>query len=411
MRQRCSERWIHLEDHAWMNHVRLFESLEVKDDTHLVMHFKEAPLGLLFELTYTRPTRYLSPASVAADGSYQAPVGTGPWKQLSADNEGSSFEAFAGYWGDKPAFAKLDLKVLPDSRGRMAALRAGEIDVTGGDYLAPITATEAMTLKEAGIAVDISSGIAMLLAFNPDRNPALADKRVRKAISLGFDRTAIADVLYKGLATPAGSMFPPSVPYSGTQFPADALDPAAAKALLDEAGWTGDGVRQKDGTKLTLELVVSEEQIAASRSMAEVMQAQLADIGVELTIRSVDHASRHSDIPARKYDMALFLTFGAPYEPFGTMVGYLVSTYDNGVDGKLVVNPETLDPLMQAATTSDAAHMQEKLQAVFDWLHEETAFAPLFYTPTIWAHSNRIDGFQTPATEYDMPYEGLHLKA
>ncbi len=404
------ERWIHIEDHGWMNHVRLFDGLNIIDEHTVEMKFKEAPLSLLYELTYTRPVRYLSPKSVTADGKYQSPVGTGPWVQVAASDSGSDFERFDGYWGEKPAFKRLELKVLPDSRGRMAALRAGEIDVTGGDFFAAITAPEAETLKNAGMVVEVSSGIAMLLGFNPDRAPALADKKVRKAISIGFDRGAIAKVLYRGLAEPAGSMFPPSVPLSGRQFPVDARDVAAAKALLEEAGWKGDGIREKDGAPLSLELVVSEEQIAGSRSMAEVMQAQLLEIGVDLKIRSVDHASRHSDIPARKYDMALFLTFGAPYEPFGTMVGYLVSTYDNGVDGKLVVNPEHLDPLMRAAMSSDEAHVSEALQAVFDWLNAETAFAPVLYTPSIWAHGPRIGGFHAPVTEYDTPYEGLHVE-
>ncbi len=262
---------------------------------------------------------------------------------------------------------------------------------------------------EAGVGVEIGSGTAMLLGFNPDRSAALADKRVRKAISLGFDRAAIAQVLYQGLATPAGSMFPPSVPLAGTQFPADAYDPDAARALLEAAGWVGEGTRQKDGQPLTVEIVVSNDQIAGSRSMAEVMQAQLGEIGIALTIRSVDHASRHSDIPARKYDMALFLSFGAPYEPFGTMLGYLYSPYDNGVDGKMVMNPAQLDPLLDTAMSADQASVQPALQAVFDWLHAETALAPLLFTPSIWAYGSRVAGFTAPATEYDTPYEGLRV--
>ena len=157
--------------------------------------------------------------------------------------------------------------------------------------------------------------------------------------------------------------------------------------------------------------MVSNDQIAGSRSMAEVMQAQLAEIGVELTIRSVDHASRHSDIPARQYDMALFLTFGAPYEPFGTMMGYLYSPYDNGVDGKMVIDAANLDPLMEAATAASEATVQAQVQAVYDWIHAETALAPLLYTPSIWAHGPRVEGFTPPATEYDTPYDGLTVRA
>ncbi len=403
------DRWIYMKNHNWMNHVRLFDGLHIIDSHTVEMDFKEAPLSLMYELSYTRPVRFLSPTSVKADGSYSEPIGTGPWKQVSSNNSESVFERFDDYWGEKPTFKRLELKVLPDSRSRMAAIRAGEIDVTGGDFFAPINATEAKTLKAAGIKVEVTSGISMLMGFNPDRMPALKDANVRKAISMGFDRSAISKVLYHGFATPAGSMFPPSVPLSGTQFPVDKRNVVQAKALLEKAGWTGEGVREKNGKSLVLELVVSEEQIAGSRSVAEVMQAQLKEIGVKISIRSVDHASRHSDIPKRKFDMAFFLTFGAPYEPFGTMAGYLLSTYDNGVDGKLVVDAENLDPLLIDAMSANEDTVATKLQMVFDWLHDQTAFAPIMFTPSFWAHTDRIKGFSIPATEYDTPYDGITI--
>ena len=119
---------------------------------------------------------------------------------------------------------------------------------------------------------------------------------------------AIGQVLFQGLAEPAANLFPTSVPLSGKRFDVAKRDPEAAKALLEEAGWTGTGVREKDGKKLVVEIVVSEEQMAGSRALAEILQAQLGEVGIELTIRSVDHASRHSDIPARKFDLALFYT-------------------------------------------------------------------------------------------------------
>lgn len=405
------DRWIELDDHSWINFARLFEGLTIVDPHTVEVAFKEAPLGLLFELSYVRPVRFLSPASVAADGAYQEPIGTGPWKQVRAGNAESVFERNADYWGPKPAFKRLEMKVLPDSRNRMAALRAGEIDISGGDFLAPITATEAKTLRDAGVAVEIAPGsTTMILGFNPDRSKALADGRVRKAISLGFDREAVSQVLFAGFAEPAGSMFVGSVPLAGKRFSPDQRDIDKAKQLLDEAGWTGSPVRSKEGEDLSIELVVSEEQIIGSRSVAEVMQAQLKEIGVDLSIRSVDHASRHSDIPARKYDLAFFLTFGAPYDPYGTVISYFLSTYDNGVDGKLYVDAENLDPLLKAATGGSIEDSEQALQTVYDWLNDNAAIAPVLFLPSIWAHTDRIGSFQPPATEYDTPFEGISVK-
>lgn len=404
------DRWITLDAHSWINHARLFAGLTVIDDHTVEMRFSEPPLALMFEMTYVRPVRFLSPASVAADGSYQTPVGTGPWRQVSATDVESVFELYPAYWGEKPAFDRLEMKVLPDSRSRMTALRAGEIDVTGGDFLAPVTPNEAQALTSAGISVSIEPGSSIMMGFNPDRAPALADYNVRRAIILGFDREAISKVLYNGYATAAGGMFPPGTPLVGdANYPSEPRNVDEARALLEAAGWTGEGVRQKDGVPLSLELVVSEEQITASRSMGEVIQAQLGEIGIGITVRSVDHASRHSDIPERKFDLAFFRTFGAPYDPYGTMIGYLLSTYENGVDGKLVINTEELDPLMIEAFAASEADAQAKLTKVFEWLRDTAAFSPVMYLPSIWAHGPRVATFHPPATPYDTPYEGLTL--
>ncbi|MER9851724.1 ABC transporter substrate-binding protein [Mesorhizobium sp. M0106] len=404
------KRWIGLEANNWMNSSRLYAGTDIVDDDHVNVRFKEPVLGLLQEFAYVRPVRLLSPKSVSGDGSYKAPVGTGPWYQATAGNEGSAFERFDAYWGDKPSFKYLEVKVLPDSRGRMAALRAGDVDLIGGAFVSPLTATEAETLKGAGIDVVIDPGTTtMIMAFNTSRVEALRDPKVRKAINLGIDRAAISQVLYRGLATSTGNLFSETVPYSGKRFDVPRRDTETAKSLLEEAGWVGGPVRRKDGKDLAIELVVSEEQVPGSRSVAEVIQSELQEIGVTLTIRSVDHASRHSDIPERKFDLAFFQTFGAPYEPFGTVVGLFLSTYDNGVDGKLFIDPEHLDPLVLAAMSAPEGEMEAALQKVYDWLHDNDAIAPLLFVPGIWAHAARVKGFQSPATEYDMPYENITL--
>ncbi|WP_376743269.1 ABC transporter substrate-binding protein [Ensifer canadensis] len=406
------DRWIGKESTGWMNASRLFASHKVIDDYTVEITFKEPVLGLLNEFSYVRPSRFLSPKSVDAAGNYQKPIGTGAWMEKQATNEGSVFERFDDYWGEKPGYQHLELKVLPDSRGRMAAIRAGDIDITGGEFLAPIKATEAVTLQAAGVPVVVEEGTSTIVAgLNPDRNPALKDLKVRQAINMGFDRQAISQVLYKGLAKPAGNIFPETVPLSGNRFPAPPRDADAARKLLDEAGWTGDGIREKDGQKLSIEVVVSEEQLAGSRSLAEVMQAQLGEIGIDIKIRSVDHASRHSDIPARHFDIALFTTFGAPYEPFGTIIGLLLSTYDNGVDGKLVIDPEHLDPLVHAAASASDDTVEQATQAIYDYLHKQISCMPLFYIPSIWAHTDRVTGFNVPSTEYDLPYQGVALNS
>lgn len=404
------DRWIGKEGAIWLNSSRLFENYNIIDDHTVELLFKDRVVGLLNEMSYIRPVRFLSPKAVDANGKYAKPVGTGAWVQQSADNSGSVFTRFDGYWGDKPAFERLEMKVLPESRGRAAALRAGEIDLIGGDFIAQIKAIEAETLKGAGIPVTIEEGSGTII-FGLNRHPALKERAVRQALNIGFDREAVSRIVFRGLAKPAGSLLSEKVPMSGTRFPVPKHDPEAAKKLLEEAGWVGDGIREKDGVKLELELVASEERLAGSRALGELLQGQFAEIGIGITIRSVDHAVHHSAIPKGEYDLAMFLNPGAPYEPFGALVGQMLSTYDNGVDGHIISDPENLDPLINAALAASDEELPGKLQAAFDWIHNEVACLPIIYLPVIWAHSERIQGFKVPPTEYDVPWQGLSLKA
>jgi nickel transport system substrate-binding protein len=406
------ERWMGTEQFSWMNSSRLFDSVEVVDDYHVTVRFKEPVVALLQELSYTRPSRFVSPKAVGPDGAQTAPVGTGPWRQVSADDSESVFERFDGYWGEKPSYQRLEAKVIPDSRSRVAALRSGAIDVTGGFWIAPLTAVEAKELEGAGLNVVVDPGdVTMVMGFNPDRAEALKDPKVRKALSTGIDRAGIAAALYQGYARPAGTLFSSALPLSGKQYEPVVRDAAAAAALLEEAGWTGAPIRSRDGKPLTLEMVVSADAIPGARLMAEVMQSQLKEIGVDLTIRSVDHASKHTDMLERKYDIGFFLTYGAPFEPFGTIVGLFLSTFKNDVEGKLFTDAENLDPLINAAMSASPETTEAELQKFYDWLHDNDAIAPILYVPTIWGLAERVSGFASPTTGYDMPYENIALTA
>jgi len=404
------ERWMGTEKFSWMNCSRLFDAVEIIDEHHLDINFKEPVVGLLHELSYTRPSRFVSPKAIDADGNQIEPIGTGPWRQVSADDTESVFERFDDYWGEKPAYERLEAKVIPESRSRVAALRSGDLDVIGGFWIAPLSPVEAKQLDDAGFGVSVDPGnVTLVMGFNPTRNEALKDLRVRRALSIGIDRQAIADAFYLGYARPAGSLFSDALPLSGKQFEAPKRDVAAATALLEEAGWTGEGVRQKDGAPLTVEMVVSPDAVPGLRIMSEVMQAQLKEVGFDIVIRSVDHASKHTDMLEQDYDVGFFLTYGAPFEPFGTIVGLFLSTFANDVEGKLVTDAENLDPLINAAMSATPENAEAEIQKFYDWLHDNEAIAPILFVPSIWGFAKRVSGFTNPVTEYDMPYENIQL--
>lgn len=122
------ERWMGTKKFSWMNCSRLFDSVEVVDDDHVTLHFRAPVVALLQELSDTCPSRFVSPNAVDAEGVQTAPVGTGPWCQISADETESVFERYEGYWGEKPSCARLEAKVIPESRSRRRVVLEDGVD-------------------------------------------------------------------------------------------------------------------------------------------------------------------------------------------------------------------------------------------------------------------------------------------
>jgi nickel transport system substrate-binding protein len=403
------KRWMGVEDFSWIGIADAYESITIDGPNEITINLKRpVPAGLL-ELTIVRPVRFLSPKAVNAEGAQTAPVGTGPWIVESYDSARTVLVRNESYWGEKPFFAKIDLIVVPDELARANGLRSGELDVIGGDWVATLSPRRARALESEGMSVVAEPGTAaMHLGFSPE-SPLVQDIGVRKAVFNGIDRAAIATVLFEGFADPVADVFPAIIPLSGKRHEVPTRDVAAAKAALVESGWTeAGGGWTKDGTTLTLDLLVSEESLPGSRRIAEIVQGMLSEVGVGIKVSSVDNATMHERRPAFDYDMAFFTTYGAPYDPHGSLGASFLTATDTGPDGKIYISDE-LDPIVATALEASGPEGEAKTQAIYDWLWDNVAICPLVVQQRIWAHGPRLNGFSLPATDYDLPFKGISV--
>lgn len=143
------------------------------------------------------------------------------------------------------------------------------------------------------------------MAFNLGL-PQFADVRVRRAVSLGIDRAGIAAGILRHPASAATQLLPPVL--AGWHNPALSplrTDPAAARSLLDEAGWVpgSDGTRVKNGVRLAARMLVPANRPELP-VMATAIQAQLRTIGMDVTIE----ATQPSAIPDRVRDGTMQMT-------------------------------------------------------------------------------------------------------
>ncbi len=402
------KRWMGQPDFSWIGISDAMKDITIDGSHAITIHLKQpVPAGLL-ELTIVRPVRFLSPKAVDGSGKQTAPVGTGPWIVKSYDNSKTMLVRNDNYWGEKPAFEELELKVVPDELARSNGLRSGDLDIVGGEWVAPLSPRRAKVMKkDGGVTVLSAPGTAsILLAFSP-KSKAVSEQAVREAICLGIERNAIVKILFEGFADATANVFPGNIPAGGAQRAVTPRNVDAAKAKLSGAGWgeSGDGW-SKGGTALEIELLVSEESLPGSRRLAEMIQGQLSEVGIKVSVSSVDNATIHDRRPTFEYDMTFMVTYGAPYDPHGTLANLFLSDVDSGPDGKIYAHTD-LDPILRKALGAGGGEQVAEMQKIYDWLDANAAVCPLVAPQRLWAYNNRISTFTLSATDYDMPTQGV----
>ena len=269
-------------------------SVDTPDPLTAVLHYKEiyAPYQLQF-VRGTLPKHVLAGRDIDTANDYnRAPLGTGPYKVAEwKSGEYIRLEAVPDYWRGTPAtISTLLFKFVANTTTRINQLKSGEVDMVvmfPWDKHREVAAIPGVTVHR------IDGNGYEHVTLNQRAFPAFADLRVRQALNHAVDRDLIAKAILEGLAPVTAG---PVQPVSWAHNPGIrryAFDPARAKALLDEAGWkdsNGDGVRDKDGQKFSFTLI-TQAGFAVRENVAQVLQRQFKDVGVEAAVQLHDGTS------------------------------------------------------------------------------------------------------------------------
>lgn len=236
-----------------------------------------------------------------------SPIGTGPFVVTDfRPNDVITMAANPNYRDpSKPAFATLTFKGGGDAAGAgRAVMETGEFDYAWNLQLAPDVLAK---MAEGGKGVPIAAfgtlveRIEMNLTNpSPDLpegerstvahpHPILSDFKVRKALSMAIDRELLVEVGYGQAGRPTCNVVPAPALYASDNTECLTQDLEGAKALLEEAGWTdsdGDGVRDKDGMKLSLLYQTSTN--AVRQDFQALIKDWWSQIGVETELRNID---------------------------------------------------------------------------------------------------------------------------
>lgn len=211
------------------------------------------------------------------------PIGIGPFKYLRWDRaQDVILVANPLYWRGLPRLKKIIYKIIPDQDTVLSQLQAKELDLWNevpGSYLARIQALPGFSV------IRQASYTFLHLDFNTQR-PELRDRVVREALRLAIDRRALRDKLGRGVGILSEVATPPTSPYAVTSIPMVPFDIARANALLDQDGWVRgpDGIRQKNGLRLSLDVATSSGHRELDERL-ELIRSWWKQIGVEISIR------------------------------------------------------------------------------------------------------------------------------
>ncbi|MGH3753642.1 MAG: ABC transporter substrate-binding protein [Pseudonocardiaceae bacterium] len=401
------QRWIGNPDNSFIGIATNTESIDTPDERTLVLRLKQPYYPALQELSFVRPVRFPSPTAFDASGTFVKPVGTGPYKLESMSTTEIVLVRNDSYWGGRPNLDKVIFKVIPDSQARLAALKAGEVDMIGGDYLAPLAPEEAVQLKDQSQITLLSQPAEtnLLLTFNlVSGNPALSDPQVREAINYALPRQAYAATLFNGLARPAHQVFPPDIPYApkADSQPLE-FNTDKASGLLSDAGYTGSGTRSKGGTRLSFRLILDPDLLPQAKALSEAVQADLAKVGIDIQIDTLDSTAYADASTKRDFDLKFYPTYGPPYDPFGL----LNNNFRTDQKINLYSSPELDQRIAAALSATSDPERAAAYDEVWTKLNENWAVAPLVELPRVWAIRTTVKGFVLGPTEYDLPLTGV----
>jgi peptide/nickel transport system substrate-binding protein len=294
-----------------------------------------------------------------------APVGLGPYK-LTSWERGSRIVLGAdpNYFRGKPAIPRIELSIVPDPNTVLTLWRTGATDYQIGRVQTGRSFFDGLrTRADAHIVLKPHYEFDYVL-FNV-AHPPLDDVRVRRALLLGIDRTRIMHDMDGELWVPGDSdRLPGQFAYDPTVVQAK-FDPAAARKLLDAAGWRvgADGFRGKNGKPLILDFVATTESPSTGR-FGLFAEQDLGKIGVRVNLKSY----AYNLIWASKTDHGIYQTgrFDLTYTGWQPNVvadhSYLFrcdTRPPNGDNMGLICDPaieaaareelETMDPAREAA--------------------------------------------------------------
>ncbi|MDH4228605.1 MAG: ABC transporter substrate-binding protein [Nitrospirota bacterium] len=340
--------------------------------------------------------RGIVPAHLGDDPAYRDhPVGSGPYRLLEyVPGVAIRMEAVADYPQGAPPTRWLTFRILPEDTVRLLALKKGEVHLVMS-ALPPDSID--LLAREPNLVVERGPGTNYnYLGFNLT-DPLLSRLLVRQAIALAIDRQSIVDSLYRNQATLATGLLTPEHWAYAADVETWNHDPERARKLLDAAGFP-----DPPGPEPRFRLAYKTSQNELTRRIGEVLQQQLAEVGIAVSVRSYEWGTFYGDIKSGNFQLYTLSWVGIADPDMYYFAFHSTSAPPEGANRGRYVNPE-VDRLVEAgrlATNRDErAVIYRDVQRI---LARDLPYVSLWHPQVVVVRDRRLSGFElTPRGDYD----------
>jgi peptide/nickel transport system substrate-binding protein len=330
------------------------------------------------------------PAGTRRTGSSDAhpPAGSGPFRLEKLESgEKVTLKANPDYWEGRPKLPGVVFKIVPDALVRVLEFKQGAIDFLQNDLepdLLPwlrrntdgdVTTNQGTPFQYIGINLT---------------HPILRHVKVRQAIACAVDRERIIRHLLKGTVSEANSLLSPrnwAYDASAHRWP---YDPERAKRLLDEAGFRDpDG----DGPRPRFRLSFKTTNIDLRRRIAEALKEQLAQVGIDIELRSYEWGTFYSDVKSGNFHLFSLAWVGVEDPDIYHQIFHSSSVPPAGDNRGRYRNIEIDRLLERGRTTIDQQERRQIYAQVQRILAEDLPYVPLWWWKNVIVSKPNLRGF------------------
>lgn len=326
---------------------------------------------------------------LAADGL--KPIGTGPYEFVEwAHGDHITVKRNPNYFdsgpdGKRPYIDQIVYRIIPDQNTIEAALESGDIDMGG---IQP-QSFDHMKQVESINVLEYPTLSYTWMAFQL-KNPLFSDVRVRQAICYAIDKESMVKNIELGHGQVAWTHGSPASWEYNPDVPKCEYDPAKAKDLLAQAGWSdtdGDGILDKGGQKFSF-VIETNTGNKVREQAATLIQANLKAVGIDAQPKLVDFSTLVQELLAKAEKDAVILGWQLGVDPdswsiWGTDQDFNFVNYSN---------PQVDEWLKEARTATDQATRKDLYGKVEVQLAEDQPYVFLFYPNALVGINKRVQG-------------------